>query len=610
MATLIPNLNSCLPRMTSGEKRFARRLEALLEDDYLCWYDVTVGVKRRRPDFLILNPHRGLLALEVKDWKLGSIQSIDPTLVQAEFNGRLVRDVNPLLKARDFMNVTVDLLKRDSLLLQSPDSRHAGKLCMPYGYGLVLSKINRKAFMESGLQDVLAPHLVICQDEMTEGMEAEAFQLQLWGMFPQPFSCRLTLPQIDRIRWHLFPDVRIVHQHTLFDADDTTVPQAPDLIRIMDLQQEQLARSLGEGHRVIHGVAGSGKTMILGYRAEYLAKAASKPILILCFNRALAQRLTGWMISKGLEQRVTVRTLHSWCSDMITTYQLPRPPQDEGRFAAMVQTVIDGVNQQQVPAGQYSAVLIDEGHDFEPEWFRLIVQMVDPDTNALLVMYDSAQDIYQKTRKRRFSFASVGIQAQGRTTILRLNYRNTAEVLGVAHAFAQELLTAEEAEEDGVPLVAPQSAGRHGPAPEFIQLPSFREEILLVADKLRAANEAGTALQDMAVLVYRKQQVSMVTDWLQQSGIPAQVLSSKAAEQGKEAVNVLTMHASKGLEFSTVALSGLGDLPYASHDANEQARVLYVGMTRAMQQLILTASQDSDFTRKLQQACAPAQQAA
>ena len=37
----------------------------------------------------------------------------------------------------------------------------------------------------------------------------------------------------------------------------------------MDLQQEKLARSVGDGHRVIHGVAGSGKNMILGYRAEY-----------------------------------------------------------------------------------------------------------------------------------------------------------------------------------------------------------------------------------------------------------------------------------------------------------------------------------------------------
>jgi superfamily I DNA and RNA helicase len=40
----------------------------------------------------------------------------------------------------------------------------------------------------------------------------------------------------------------------------------PDIVRVMDLQQEQLARSMGEGHRVIHVVAGSGKTMAGGCR--------------------------------------------------------------------------------------------------------------------------------------------------------------------------------------------------------------------------------------------------------------------------------------------------------------------------------------------------------
>lgn len=77
--------------------------------------------------------------------------------------------------------------------------------------------------------------------------------------------------------------MRVPEQVSLFDdADDKAT--VPDFQRVMDLQQEQLARSLGNGHRVIHGVAGSGKTMILSYRAEYLAKAATdihKPVLIL-----------------------------------------------------------------------------------------------------------------------------------------------------------------------------------------------------------------------------------------------------------------------------------------------------------------------------------------
>jgi len=69
MATLIPTYDSCARRMTSGERRFAQRLESLLESDYLCWYDVPVGTKYQHPDFVLLHPRRGLLVLEVKDWK-------------------------------------------------------------------------------------------------------------------------------------------------------------------------------------------------------------------------------------------------------------------------------------------------------------------------------------------------------------------------------------------------------------------------------------------------------------------------------------------------------------------------------------------------------------
>ena len=78
MAEIIPPLNrQTLSRMTSGEKRLARRLESLLENDYLVWYDIPVGRKRRYPDFIILHPLRGLLFLEVKDWKPETLKKIN-----------------------------------------------------------------------------------------------------------------------------------------------------------------------------------------------------------------------------------------------------------------------------------------------------------------------------------------------------------------------------------------------------------------------------------------------------------------------------------------------------------------------------------------------------
>jgi len=62
-------------------------------------------------------------------------------------------------------------------------------------------------------------------------------------------------------------------------------------------------------------------------------------------------------------------------------------------------------------------------------------------------------------------------------------------------------------------------------------------------------------------------------------------------------VALLTLHASKGLEFPLVFIAGCEDgilplrLPWlASRGPEEERRLLYVGMTRAQQRLILTAA--------------------
>lgn len=57
--------------------------------------------------------------------------------------------------------------------------------------------------------------------------------------------------QIDRIRWHLFPEIRISESQLDIFGDQNVKDAIPEIIKIMDIQQEQLARSLGDGHRVI-----------------------------------------------------------------------------------------------------------------------------------------------------------------------------------------------------------------------------------------------------------------------------------------------------------------------------------------------------------------------
>ncbi len=610
MSQFFPARSSCRFD-TSGERRLAERLEKKLENDYLCWYNVPVGTKALQPDFVVLHPQRGVLVLEVKDWKLDTIQSMDKTSARILVNGQVKTVASPMLQARDYTREVVQVLQKDVALQHPAGSPFAGHLMMPFGWGVVMTNITRKQFETTNLAEVLDPQRVIFQDEMTESVDDAAFQQRLWDMFHHVFPCKLSLPQIDRVRHHLFPDVR-VHpmsgQFGLFAPDEATLPS---LIRVMDLQQEQLARSLGEGHRVIHGAAGSGKTMILGYRAAYLARATTKPVLVLCYNKSLAGRLAQVMAERGLSERVSVRNFHGWCRDMLVAYNVDLPsaslPVDK-KMEQLVEKTIDAVERGQIPRAQYAAVMIDEGHDFAPEWFKLVVQMVDPETNALLVLYDDAQSIYRNRRALDFSFASVGIQAQGRTTILRLNYRNTLEVLSVARAFATELLTERGAGEDGVPMVAPESAGRRGAFPELIRCESDWQEWDCVVARIRDEQGQGRALNEMAVLYRSKAQAKRIEAALQKAGI---AFSSTAGDSGKQklfgetdSVKVVSMHSSKGLEFGLVLIPCLGEMPQAGEPPEDEARLLYVAMTRAIDRLVMTYREPSDFTRRVQDSIA------
>lgn len=541
----------------------ARRLESHLEDDYLCWYDVPMGPAATHPDFIVLNPRRGILILEVKDWRLDTIQTIDKASATIFTPRGAKRVANPTEQARQYAQAVVNVLERDPMLCNEAGSNQSGRLIFPWGYGIVLANITRKQFESTNLDEVLPPGRVICSDEMTESVGVEEFQERLWGMFTVSFRCVLTLPQVDRIRWHLFPEIRITAaQGQLELGDNESRPEdsgsqhdnlansLPDLLRVMDLQQEQLARSLGEGHRVIHGVAGSGKTMILGYRATHLAKALSGPILVLCYNVSLAAKLAHVILEQRLADKVSVRSFHAWCSDQLQLYHVRRPAEGPEYFDRMVAAVIQAVDKEQIPRAQYDAVLIDEGHDFRQDWLQLVSQMVNPETNSILLLYDDAQSIYERPSRRGFSFKSVGIQAQGRTTVLRLNYRNTAEVLNVAYEFAQETIRPDEADEDGIPLVKPETAGRHGPAPQFIRFPSFSREVDYVAKQLSLLHERGTPWNAMAVLYRNRFMGEKITEALAARGIPTEWLGqSKATRRyapDHASVKVLTMHASKG----------------------------------------------------------------
>jgi superfamily I DNA/RNA helicase len=232
--------------------------------------------------------------------------------------------------------------------------------------------------------------------------------------------------------------------------------------------------------------------------------------------------------------------------------------------------------------------------------------MVDQETNSLLVLYDDAQSINAPQKRRAFSFSQVGIQARGRTTILRLNYRNTSEVMAVACEFAREVLTPKEAEEDAIPLVAPETAGRRGPPPILLQFPNEERELAHIVERARELNKAGSLWSDMAVVFRYNNQGERVAAALGMAGIPIEWFgrhrSAGGAEPSNDSVKLLTMHSSKGLEFPIVFIPCLDSMPNARLDAASEAKLLYVAMTRAMDRLIMTHRTRSAFVDRVEEA--------
>lgn len=666
-------------RGNAGERRVFHQLKRCLSDDHLVWHNVPIGPRARQPDFVILSPRQGVLLLEVKHWKARTLAEASRDTVTLDLPRGRITESNPLRQARDYCMELVGLMQQDAALVHGAGP-FAGKLLFPYGWGVVFSNIREAEVADTEFFDLFPHERVLMAEDLDEAVNPADLTLRLWGMFTVSYPHLLSPAQRDRIRWHLFPEIRINPPQLGLTLDDDTSggdaaradggaatageaggpravgarPLVPvltelDMLHVMDLQQEQLARSLGEGHRIIHGTAGSGKTMILIFRAHQLAAAArpEQPVLVLCYNRQLASHIAAQLRQRGADERVQVRTFHAWCIEMARQHRLPVPTlglQAED-YPKVVAAVAEALHTSRIPQGQYTAVLLDEAHDFEDDWLRMATQLVSPSTQSLLVLYDDAQSIYQKQR-RRFNFASVGIQARGRSSILDINYRNTAEVLALSMHCAQRLLQQDGelrlpvhaeagadagatgsaagchpagagasiraagapvryAELDGgdanplhaaeTPLlngwVRPSSAGRHGPPPVLIEARSSAEEAELVAERILSAVAQGRGWSDVLILYRAHYLAEQVEQALTQRDIPVQSMRSgrKSFDWERPSVKLMTMHSAKGLECPLVFIVGLQGLPARVDTFDEAMRLLYVAMTRATHELVLSA---------------------
>jgi superfamily I DNA/RNA helicase len=300
---------------------------------------------------------------------------------------------------------------------------------------------------------------------------------------------------------------------------------------------------------------------------------------------------------------------HGWCGQLLKRHQVKVAEGQAQYFERQVSSTIAAVEAGAIDPHQYAAILIDEAHDFEADWFKIVVPLLDPESDSLLVLYDDAQSIYKKKKTLDFTFSSVGIQARGRTTVLRTNYRNTLEILMVAKYFAHSIFTeTAEQQEDLIPTLSPDSAGRRGDVPELQCFATAEDEANYIVERIAQQIKQGVRADKIAILYRHKRQTESLEKALTGLGI-AFVSTSKESNKmqlysDEPSVKVVSMPSSKGLEFDSVFIPHLNEMPNKKSSLENEARLLYVAMTRAIETLVFTYHESSEFTEQVQQAIA------
>ena len=114
----------------------------------------------------------------------------------------------------------------------------------------------------------------------------------------------LTEEQIDVLRSIIHPEI-IISTSNKTESSATTCS-----LKVLDLKQEQNARKIGDGHRIIFGVAGSGKTVLLISKARLIStQRPNDNVLLLCYNVALSVYLKSCLVDCS---NITVMHFDGW----------------------------------------------------------------------------------------------------------------------------------------------------------------------------------------------------------------------------------------------------------------------------------------------------------
>lgn len=417
------------------------------------------------------------------------------------------------------------------------------------------------------------------------------------------------------------------------DLLGTQITRRKALRPIMSREQQRLCGfNMDDKPRLVRGVAGSGKTLVL---AHWLQKTVQK----------LADRPEArvWAVyaNKSLERLIKDTVEEAWRADgSIGPFPLERVQflhvktllqdlrreaglkwqdtglnwkEDQWNYNAQAAAYLKHLPFEQVKA-RCRAMFIDEAQDMGPDTLKLLSALVEPTDpaepkgRAVNIFYDDAQNIYGRPRP---TWSEIGLGMRGRSTVMKESFRSTRPItefaLNVLYRLQPPGLDSDHKELVDLGLIE-QTCRNHGswwnvrfnqvegPTPIFRKYGSLDQQVQALGDQIvRWITQEGVKPCDICILSNDHDFLNLVDAEVRPKlhKINARIVRNSGQGDAREtnAVVVSTLHSFKGYEAEIVVLGGV-----ERFIAKKQilANNLYVAMTRARSILAIYAYQQAN----------------
>lgn len=385
---------------TPSERVFLRELQRQLDDSFIVIGNLSYltgdRLEQGEVDAVVLHRTMGMLYLECKGTGVVCDEDGNWKRLQGNTWRPLSRSPGEQVvdHARKMQAIVYDRLKK-----RAAQCAPGTQLALAWGWGLVFP------FTKLGVDMPLPlnlPRNIIA--DATDLADLGGFVQRLmhlhWAKRGKPAA---VFPDDDR--WQKAV-IEALHPNVEFVASLGGRVDAAKIARVrLSERQRHIIECLEDNEQfAVCGGAGTGKSLLALETARRWAERKGRAVLLVCFNRALAARLSSAVDTMDLQNgRIVVSHFHGLIDDAMQRLgaQSSPPPdatdqQKRHYFEEELPRFLEqAINQKLMPI--FDALIVDEAQDFHDQWWYYLQQLVHGHEKGPLVLFhDPDQQIFER----------------------------------------------------------------------------------------------------------------------------------------------------------------------------------------------------------------------